>query len=360
MSSSFGHLLLLQLKLFANLSPDVYCNEGDNRTCEVEGVKDLPSKNTSALFFRTNDSADYPLRPEGTPDIYIFSFSGHKPRPGDNTEYLCFDGDFSSFLDGGVTQMGNHLEASLNNLSNDSKWMVEKSCYADELYDTYDRRDSKGFLSAIEEWNHVYKTYVHGYRNPTRIVVIGHSHGTVWARNLLMMAWLSNDVATMPVDYLIDLDGVALGWEEPFGGVGDHWQTEVKAAFQDGTYRYNTSFPSGQWWDDWRPWLTFERYEISDAEGSIPLSIKDIVPPNVAHNIEVIAEIPVGVSDLQLNYRYDGSRSDIESKVYYVHNHIDIRQWGRKPLYDIHDTLLDFGKELKQDYPQDWYGYLTP
>ena len=81
------------------------------------------------------------------------------------------------------------------------------------------------------------------------------------------------------------------------------------------------------------------------------------MPPNVKHNIEVIAEIPVGVSDLQINYRYDGSRSNIKTKVYYVHNHIDIRQWGREPLYDIHDTLFNFGKELYENSPETWYGY---
>ena len=224
--------------------------------------------------------------------------------------------------------MSEQLQISLNQLNPRSDWQIEKSCYADALHDVDDRRVSQGFMSAIDEWNYVYENYVRGFKNPTRIVVIGHSHGTVWARNLLMMSWLSDDVAYMDVDYLIDLDGVALGWEEPFGAVGDHHHESVQEEFISGKYSYNDSVAYGNWWDDWVPWNVFEKYIISSSPENEAMSIKDIVPPNVNHNIEVIAEIPVGVSDQQINYRYDGSRENIQTKVYFLHNHIDIRQLG--------------------------------
>ena len=353
MSFSFGHQFLLQLNLFQGLSDNVFCYQEDKKTCQVQGVEALSPQNSEARSIQTSDNTEHlTLRPEGTPDIYIFSFSGHKPRPGDNIEYLCYDGDFATFLDGGVQHMSEELGDSLNGLHKNADWKIEKSCYADALYDVGDRRDSQGFMSALEEWNTVYENYVKGYQNPTRIVVIGHSHGTVWARNLLMMSWLSDDVAYMDVDYLIDLDGVALGWEEPFGAVGDHHHDEVREEFISGEYHYNDSLPMGNWWDGWSPWNVFEQYEIASREGIEPLSIKDIVPPNAINNIEVIAEIPVGVNDQQINYRYDGSRENIETKVYFVHNHIDIRQWGKSPLYDIHDTLFEFGESLNEDYPK--------
>ena len=111
-------------------------------------TKTIPIKSGDYWLLKNTD--DLYLRPEDIPDIYIFSFSGHKPRPGDNIEYLCYDGDFATFLDGGVHHMSDQLQISLNQLNPRSDWQIEKSCYADALHDVDDRRTSFVFLKVID------------------------------------------------------------------------------------------------------------------------------------------------------------------------------------------------------------------
>ena len=314
-------LFLLQQNIVGTGIFDWRCSASLGSTCEESVLESPPEVPVKSIDIQSPT------------EVVIFSFSGHQPGYEHNPEYLCDtdSGKLDAQVDGGVAQMVESLQQELADALVENV-NIEVHCFADELEDHDGHR---GFLSALELWEDLYLDAVHNQREFPKIVMIGHSHGTVWARNLLMMAWLNDEVPNMPVDLLVDIDGVALGWEEPFGGIGD---THSLAMLQEfGHFEYPKN---GDWTQEWRPWKVYEAYAV--LEGMDSVSIKDIVPPNVVYNMELIAEIPVGVSDQHLNIRWDGSRNGIGSMVYLGRNHYDIRKGGLEPLRDVEHYLFEW------------------
>ena len=167
-------------------------------------------------------------RPRGTPDIHIFAFSGHNFDSSIyHEEYLCNNANYGD----PVPNMILDIEADLN--ANNHNWMIDYSCYGDEndfvaAVDNDDNVDIYGFMDALDDWKFdIYPNYVEGYINPTRIVVLGHSHGTVWSHNFIFTTEASDYIPNMTVDFLIDLDGESLLWEEDTLGIGDNLEGTV-------------------------------------------------------------------------------------------------------------------------------------
>ncbi len=161
----------------------------------------------------------------------------------------------------------------------------------------FDEPDALGFLSLVQGLLDIREELVARWDNPTRFIVVAHSHGAVWAHLALFV--LEGWGAPLPVDVLVDLDALSLGWEDKaFLGIGDAWAPIIRAHARD----------TGQMWP----------FDIANASDSVripgltsPQDIEDVVPDSVLINLEVWSDDGLGVRDSQLNHRLDGSERDL-------------------------------------------------
>jgi hypothetical protein len=223
-------------------------------------------------------------RPAGTPDVVFVAVSGHclAPCPYDyNDEYLFSGGTIDvlaqPFLDSG--------------------YAVEAVPISDNFYD---QEHAYGFLTLVQTLLDMREQLVGSWDNPTRFIVVGHSHGTVWAHLALMV--LEEWGVPLPVDVLVDIDGLSLGWEDKvLLGFGDAWAPLIRAHMAE----------TGQTWP----------FDIANASDSVTIpgqdylqDVEDLLPNSVAVNLEIWSSdgtLPEPVRDSQANHRYDGSERDI-------------------------------------------------
>ncbi|MEM6428699.1 MAG: PKD domain-containing protein [Deinococcota bacterium] len=219
------------------------------------------------------------LRPTGSPDVVIVGFAGRCGvlvcvAPEENTAYL----------DGGARTL-----QTLQNTLQAEGYSVEYQSYAARLsadVPSVFTDPPVGYLEAEAYLENVYNDWIDGFDNPTRVITVGHSHGTVWM-NLLLF-----NQPDISVDYAISLDGICLVWWD------DH-----EPSIQD--YYDRQGFM--------RPFPLASGSPCNRIEVSGQLSLKDlndVMPDNVRVNLEVQAGrfIP---SDTQENFRLDGSRQGI-------------------------------------------------
>ncbi len=224
------------------------------------------------------ESAPLRLRPAGTPDVVILSVSGRCGNPLfcdapiDNVAYLGAPGDASAaiaqaFLAGGRSVSRADFIASMYS-------------YDDSGDGTADRR---GFLDLVETLSSIQQQWISDYTNPTRIVLLAHSHGCVWAHIATSV------LPEVPIDYLISLDGDCLYWETDY-------PPDITSYFTQNGNPFS--------WDIRNPcdhWLVPGVLDAADTE--------DVVWPNVAVNLEVRSSGIVG--DYQINHRTTGSRENV-------------------------------------------------
>ena len=216
------------------------------------------------------------LRPEGSPDVLLVTVSGHCTDCAAeyNGEYL---------RSWGTPQ---NLQRALENEGH----VVDTWTYVDELY-SWVRGDqvlAYGFLALVADLKWVERNWIADYDDPTRIVLLGHSHGVVWAHSAAMAA---DDV---PIEVLVDLDGVCLNWEDDDWafGVGDEWD-EVIDDYESRNGRltwFDLSNPCNSW----------------DLGAGERMNIDDVVPWSVRTNLEVRSSDWL-LYDSQDNLRYDGT-----------------------------------------------------
>ena len=228
------------------------------------------------------------LRPEGSPDVLVVSVSGHCASCvgwSYNDEYL---------VDRGTPQ-------AIANALRDQGLTTQVWDYADAFYTWESTKTGEvlvwGFLDLVAHLEWVEERWIADFDNPTRIVVVGHSHGVVWAHSAVMAA------DHVPVEVLVDLDGVCLSWEDDAGtvGLGDDWNQVIDSYIAEG----------GQdWWFDLSnpcdSWVVEDVDSLADIE--------DVVPDNARLNLEVLSS-DWWLYDAQWNRRFDGSRSEVRSFV---------------------------------------------
>lgn len=227
------------------------------------------------------------LRPAGTPDFLIFAVSGHcDPTTcgtGANIEYL--------FREGTVEAVAAPMA--------DRGFVVHAFLAVDGFYDDPPGSAdpaSFGFLSLLAEMRSARDTLVAGWDNPTRIIVLAHSHGTVWAH--LALHVLEQEGNPLPVDILIDLDAVSDGWEDKIAlGFGDAWG----AVLQNYTTSTGTVWPFAVW-DPADAWTV--------AGSSVVRDIEDIVPLSAVANLEVWSMDGTFIRDTDFNVRVDGTTTN--------------------------------------------------
>jgi len=156
--------------------------------------------------------------------------------------------------------------------------------------------EQDGFVQLDARLKDAYDAWIAGRSNPTRIVLLAHSHGVVWTHAL------ARAHPEVPISVMIDLDGVC-----------DLWETDHRRPVQT----YLQSLPRNPY-----------GFDLSDSCGSVRVGhirydLKDVVYPNVAVNLEVqsqrllsgqggkmIANLPF---DALGNIRTDGSSGGIRT-----------------------------------------------
>lgn len=224
-------------------------------------------------------------RPPGTPDVLVFAVSGHcnplRCGTSPNDEYLESGGAIAALtqplLDSGLT--------------------VETYTATDNFYDVASTGDH-GFLSLLDEMEYARDFLVADWDDPTRVIVVGHSHGAVWAH--LALHVLEQRGRPIPVDVLVDLDGVSAYWEDKVGvtGFGDGWGPII----QSHADRTGTVWP-------FPIWAPTDQFVIPGR--SEFFDIEEIVPDSTLHNLEVWSSDGVELADSQHNLRLDGGEAAI-------------------------------------------------
>ncbi len=236
-------------------------------TSEGTGTTDTTTSTTDATD--TTGTTGATMKPDDAPDWVIIAVSGHCippgcDLPGTNHEYL--------------TKVGTteRIAAVLT----DAGASVEIWAYSDELYNR-DAQTSQllpgegepiyfGFLQLHEDLNALRDGWIAGFDDPTRVLVVAHSHGVVWAHTALHV------VDDLPVELAIDLDGVSMGWEEDslLAGFGDDWDDVIA--------QYNQTY--GATWP----------FDLGDAEAGWslpgiedPQDTEDVLPDSVLINLEL-------------------------------------------------------------------------
>jgi hypothetical protein len=248
-------------------------------------------------------TADNP-RPQGSPDIVLITVSGHvgvlsatNCASADNRSYLADAGEAAEAV---ATTFGNLGFSGL------------VAHYAD-IFDGVDADgdgitddpEARGFLQLLVLLQDLYDNWIHGFDNPTRIVIVAHGHGAVWAH--MAVSVLSH----VPIEYLITLDGTCALWE------CEH-QTEVAdwLAANGDPYAWDISHPCGLW-------------PVSGQTGDFDTS--DVVFSNVRYNLEVQSNDPE-VRDEVDNFRLDGTRTNVATFFSATESHHDVRLAGGPAL----------------------------
>lgn len=249
---------------------------------------DRPGTHTIAAEARASDGnriaflqpvAVLPSRPAGTPDVVVFAFSGR----------CSFDCHPDNNRDGWEPAHSDALELALAAEGVDLH--VEFRTYRAHVHDRPGY--GNGFLSALSDLDDVHESLMAGVANPTRLVLMGHSHGTQFAH---LMAYERPDVGFAAS---ILLDSVCLSWDV------DHAAAFVVAL------RFSPGAPGAG-----GPYIV--GCKVKPVSGRGYLDVGDAVPVTVERSLEVHSggtELlgAVGpVRDATPNSRGDGTQRGIE------------------------------------------------
>lgn len=201
-----------------------------------------------------------PFQPATEPDLVLVTFSGRSGSlglgpctpgacpPRDNVSYLA-----SPEGTGTARALETALEAA--GLSVES---FHASSFVEAHYSYLSEQEELGYVDAEAFLVESHRRYVAGRSDPARILLLGHSHGAVWAS---LLAWSHPEI---PITYLVSLDGVCTGWAGDRAGY-------LRQYFEDvGGY----------------PQPLGTALEPCAAEGQ-RYAVSDLVPPNVRYGLEV-------------------------------------------------------------------------
>ncbi len=230
-------------------------------------------------------------RPADAPDFVILAASGHE-----------FSVGAVPYRDGYLIRKGAALDvaAALEALGasvaiwdhGDAFWNHDADGVALSPFDAGEPV-SFGFLQLIVDLETIRDQWIAAYDNPTKIVVLGHSHGVVWAHLAMQL------VTDAPVDVLIDLDGDVEAWDfqGPVGVSVDGWSQVL----QDYTANYGIDWP----------------FDVSAARDgwtvdgvATLMDAEDVVPASARLNLEVWGAGQL-LRDQNPNLRFDGSDADV-------------------------------------------------
>lgn len=250
-------------------------------------------------------------RPGEAPDIVLFTVSGHDGAlnavfctSATNRSYLQDPGEATgaitrTFADLGLTGQVGHYADFFDGIDADGDG-------------TPDDPEQHGFLQLIAALQTVHNDWILGFDNPTRIVIVAHSHGAVWAHMAVSV------LEHIPIEYLITLDGVCTLWE------CEH-ETEVAGwlAANGNPFPWDISQPCGRWLAAGWP-------------GSF--DTEDVAFDNVRINLEVQSDDLFARDDVD-NLRRDGTRRGVATFFAAGEGHNDVRKDGSNALAWVTDQI---------------------
>lgn len=143
-----------------------------------------------------------------------------------------------------------------------------------------------GYLAAANVLERVKREWIDGQDDPTRLVLVAHSHGTQF---MSLLAWDNPDLT---FDYAIYLDAVCLTWDN------------AHRPWLQAVYGSVDAYPEPL------PHTGGAACDSLEVPGLGLKDISDIVPWNVTYGVEVLSGgmfIPGLVADNDPNHRPDGS-----------------------------------------------------
>jgi len=231
------------------------------------------------------------------PDVVLLTVSGHTDlvslllcAEGDNTAYLGDPGDAA----GAVAQV--FLDLGFD---------VDVAHFADRYRGVAGDPLRGGFLDLLATMQAVFDDWIDGVEDPTRLVLLCHSHGSNWAHIATSL------LPQIPVDTLITLDGVCTSWE----------------------CEHDSALPASFSWD------------IADACARWPvpgqaglLDTKDVVFPGVRVHIEVRSD-DLFIRDDRADVRLDGTQRDLLSFFSVGESHARVHESGSAALAFVGDAI---------------------
>ncbi|HEX5135551.1 MAG TPA: hypothetical protein VFY93_01135 [Planctomycetota bacterium] len=220
-------------------------------------------------------------RPAGAPDVVVLSVSGHD---GAISGLLCTSDTNRSYLG----DPGDAIDAVVDAIL-DLGLTVEVGNFADRLLAPDLDRDGQpdngeqyGFAELLATMQWVFDEWMDGVANPTKLVLVAHSHGATWAH----MA--TSVMSHIPVSSLVTLDGICSFWECEHAEEVADW-----VAANGLVFAWDIAHPCDAW-----------------TVGAAVYNTKDVAFDNVAVNLEVQSADPF-VSDCCDNVRLDGTSDGI-------------------------------------------------
>lgn len=259
-------------------------------------------------------------RPVGSPDVVVISFSGRCTSlnlscvpPFDNHTYLEEPSNLARQAVGAAFES---LGLTVG--------YADVSAFVREHYSYVSGTHEPGYADAAAALERIQREWIADFDNPTRLVLLAHSHGTVWAS---LLAWNHPNIA---FDYFIYLDGICSLWEadnlinqplvqDYYAGLGrlTPWPINQTGGVCDLSY---TSL-SGAW------------------------DINDLVPWNVTYALEVRSKngVPNYVWDDDMNVRADGSRDFISTIEQFGETHSDVAKAGSAAMFWVTNMIDTLG-----------------
>ncbi len=244
--------------------------------------------------------AALPLRPRpaGAPDVVLLTVSGHTDiaslllcAEGDNTAYLGDPGDAADVVAEAFESLG---------------LTVQSAHFADRYRGVPGDPLRAGFVDLLATMQAVFDDWIDGVGDPTRLVLLCHSHGSNWAHIATSL------FPEIPVAFLITLDGICTAWE-----------CEHDSALP-GSFPWDIADACARWQVPGQPGL---------------LDTKDVVFPAVRLHIEVRSD-DLFISDGRANVRLDGTERDIVTLFSAGETHARVHERGSAALRFVTDAIL--------------------
>lgn len=229
-------------------------------------------------------------RPADAPDVAIIAFSGH-------CGLWCATQDTWAYLDQPTSQTGGVAVLDVIRAAYLSQGLsvqvFSASSFVTSHRSAISGKIEAGYLQAQAYLDHVKRDWIDGVENPTRVVIVAHSHGTVWA-SLLTMNNLD-----VTFDTMVSIDAICWQWWAKHKGY-------IRETFVDG------------------PWPIPFPLDQGDPCGTLTIpgqdrrfDINDVISANVIYGIEVrtapriLSFDPNLIADDQPNVRINGTGDNL-------------------------------------------------
>ncbi|MEM8883770.1 MAG: hypothetical protein AAGD14_06875 [Planctomycetota bacterium] len=240
--------------------------------------------------------------PVEQPDVVLLTVSG---RNLDLLDFFCPPECNEAYLG----EAGDAGEAVFTELTNRGLTVEVENYIA--AWDNFEGPLRFGARQLIRDLEEIYETWVKDQAEPTRIVILAHSHGAVWAHNVIAA------LPDIPIDILVSIDGVTTQWESDHADSLTDWFNANGNPF------------------------AFDLRDVSDAwlVNSVARDTKDVAFDTIGVNIEVQSNDFLIFDDVD-NLRIDGSETGIRRLFASGDDHGEVHEPGTEAMNFVIDEIV--------------------